>query len=100
MYTAGYYSADYIQRLFKKYHVQVTGAITGTGRKVSGSAEAKRKLEGLITAKYPETVHVDGEAVLRVFSKTREAEEYDLGGAGEGWSQRVMDVMETFPRHG
>ena len=64
VYTAGYYSADYIQRLFRKYGVHVTGAVTGTGRKTSGSAEEKKKMETLIAAKYPETVHIDGETVF------------------------------------
>ena len=87
VYTAGYYSVDYIQRLFTKYHVQVTSAVTGTGRKTSGSAEypvfchgssgssgsaeEKKKMETLIAAKYPETVHIDGETVLRIFSRTK-----------------------------
>ena len=98
VYSAGYYSADYIQRLFKKYHVHVTGAITGTGRKVSGDAEIKKELSALIAAKYPETVHVDNETVLRIFSRTKAVEEHDLPGA-ETWSQQVMDVMETFQSH-
>ena len=98
VYSAGYYSADYIQRLFKRYHVHVTGAITGTGRKVSGNAEVKKELTAMIAAKYPETVHVDSETVLRVFSRTKDVAEYRLEGT-EAWSQRVMDVMETFQSH-
>lgn len=100
VYTAGYYSVDYIQRLFKKYHVQVTGAVTGTGRKTSGSAEEKKKMETLIAAKYPETVHIDGETVLRIFSRTKQAEGYDLSQGPEAWSQQVMDILETFEHHG
>ena len=53
----------------------------------------------MIAAKYPETVHVDNEIVLRIFNRTKAVEEYALGGAGEGWSQRVMDAMETFQSH-
>ena len=98
VYSAGYYSADYIQRLFKRYHVHVTGAITGTGRKVSGNDEVKKELTAMIAAKYPETVHVDSETVLRVFSRTKDVAEYKLEGT-EAWSQRVMDVMETFQSH-
>ena len=100
VYTAGYYSADYIQRLFRKYGVHVTGAVTGTGRKIGENADTKRELEALITAKYPETVHLDDEAVLRIFSRTKEVEEYSLGDGTEAWSKRVIDVMEAFKRHG
>ena len=79
VYSAGYYSADYIQRLFRKYGVHVTGAVTGTGRKTGEGREIRRELEALITAKYPETVHIDDAAVLRIFSQTKQVEEYNLG---------------------
>ena len=100
VYSAGYYSADYIQRLFRKYGVHVTGAVTGTGRKVGDRGDAKRELEALITAKYPETVHIDDEAVLRIFSRTKQVEEYGLCQGPEAWSKRVIDVMEAFEHHG
>ena len=100
VYSAGYYSADYIQRLFRKYGVHVTGAVTGTGRKTGEGREIRRELEALITAKYPETVHIDDAAVLRIFSQTKQVEEYNLGEGTEAWSKRVIDVMEAFERHG
>jgi hypothetical protein len=100
VYTAGYYSADYIQRLFRKYGVHVTGAVTGTGRKTGDAGAVRKELEALITAKYPETVHIDDEVVLRIFSRTKQVEEYGLGQGPEAWSKRVIDVMETFEHHG
>ena len=99
VYSSGYYSADYIQRLFRKYRVHVAGAVTGIARKVSGNEETKRALEKMIIAKYPETVHIDRSTLLRVFSRTKETEEYDLAGPEETWSQRVMDAMEAFDSH-
>ena len=100
VYSAGYYSADYIQRLFRKYGVHVNGAVTGTGRKTGEDREIRRELEALITAKYLETVHIDDAAVLRIFSQTKQVEEYNLGEGTEAWSKRVIDVMETFKHHG
>ncbi|MBQ6359256.1 MAG: ParB N-terminal domain-containing protein [Clostridia bacterium] len=100
VYSAGYYSADYIQRLFRKYGVHVNGAVTGTGRKTGEDREIRRELEALITAKYPETVHIDDAAVLRIFSQTKQVEEYNLGEGTEAWSKRVIDAMEAFERHG
>ena len=100
VYSAGYYSADYIQRLFRKYGVHVNGVVTGTGRKTGENKETRRELEALITAKYPETVHIDDAAVLRIFSQTKQVEEYNLGEGTEAWSKRVIDVMETFKHHG
>ena len=100
VYSAGYYSADYIQRLFRKYGVHVNGAVTGTGRKTGEDREIRRELEALITAKYLETVHIDDAAVLRIFSQTKQVEEYNLGEGTEAWSKGVIDVMETFERHG
>ena len=100
VYSAGYYSADYIQRLFRKYGVHVNGVVTGTGRKTGENKETRRELEALITAKYPETVHIDNKSVLRIFSQTKAVEDYTLGDGTEAWSMRVLDVMKTFENHG
>ena len=94
VYTAGYYSADYIQRLFKKYHVHISGAVTGLGRKTADGAKVRKEMETLIGNKYPVTIHIDNDLLLRVSGKTKEADEYEIGGPPAEWSQRVMEIME------
>ena len=99
VYTAGYYSADYIQRLFKKYHVHISGAVTGLGRKTADGAKVRKEMETLIGNKYPVTIHIDNDLLLRVSGKTKEADEYEIGGPPAEWSQRVMEIMEKIDAH-
>lgn len=76
VYSAGYYSADYIQRLFKKHHAHICGAVTGTGRKTADNmSQTRKELEGLIANTYQRTVHIDNDAVhpLAVSSVRRPA---------------------------
>ena len=101
VYSAGYYSADYIRRLFQKHHVHISGAVTGTGRKTAdNTAEARKELESLIANTYQHTVHIDNDMLLRISSRTKEVEEHDITGAPEEWSRRVMEIMEKIEKHG
>ena len=101
VYSAGYYSADYIRRLFRKHHANVCGAVTGTGRKTAdNSAETRKELEALIANTYQHTVHIDNDMLLRVNSRTKEVEEHDITGAPEEWSRQVMEIMEKIEQHG
>ena len=101
VYSAGYYSADYIRRLFRKHHVHICGAVTGTGRRTAdNTAEARKELESLIANTYQHTVHVDNDMLLRVSGRTKEVEEHDITGAPEEWSRQVMEIMEKIEQHG
>ena len=99
VYTAGYYSADYIRRPFKKYHVHISGAVTGLGRKTADGAKVRKEMETLIGNKYPVTIHVDNDMLLRVSGATKEVGEYGIGGASAEWSQRVMEIIKKIERH-
>ena len=98
VYTAGYYSADYIRRLFKKYHVHISGAVTGLGRKTADGAKVRKEMETLIGNKYPITIHIDSDMLLRVSGRTKEADEYEIGGTPAEWSQRVMEIIKKIER--
>ena len=99
VYTAGYYSADYIRRLFQKYHVHISGAVTGLGRKTADGAKVRKEMETLIGNKYPVTIHVDNDMLLRVSAGTKEADEYGIGGTPAEWSQRVMEIIKKIEKH-
>ena len=98
VYTARYYSYDYISAYFRKYSVKVDGVITGTVRKTKAGAEAKKRTEQLFAAKYVETLHIDNDMVLRTFRDSREHEEYVLEDTGIGWSKAVMEVVKGFKK--
>ena len=101
VYSAGYYSFDYIQRLFRKHHAHICSAVTGTARKTADNNEAsKKELETMIANTYQHTVHIDNDMLLRISSRTREIEEHEITGAPEEWSRRVMEIMEKIEKHG
>ena len=94
VYTAKYYSYDYIRAYFKKYYVKLDGVITGTARKVKDKDEEKKKTEQLFKAKYVETIHVDNNSLVRSFRDSKEFEDYELSGNPESWSKEVMNVIK------
>ena len=101
VYSAGYYSFDYIQRLFRKHHAHICSAVTGTARKTAdNTAQNRKELEALIANTYQYTVHIDNDMLLRISSRTREIEEHEITGAPEEWSRRVMEIMEKIEKHG
>lgn len=99
VYTANYYSVDYIQRLFGKYHVHVLGVVTGTGRKTADNAAVRKELGTLIANQYQKTIHIDNDTVLCVTGETKEVSEYAIGGTRAEWSQQVIEIMEKIERH-
>lgn len=93
VYSAQYYSLDYLVYFFKHYHVKVTGIVTGTAKKTAGAALGKKATEKLLEARYETTLHIDNEMVLRTHRDSKEFEEYKLGGAPENWSREVIDAV-------
>lgn len=93
LYSSQYYSSDYIQNYFRKYHVRVTGVITAIGKRAKAAGDAGKSLEKLITNKYSATVHIDNDTVLLIDRETREFREFPLSGEDAAWSQEVMDAV-------
>ena len=93
LYSAQYYSTDYIQNLFRKYHVKVSGVMTAIGKRAKNAEKDGKSLEGMIMNKYRWTVHIDNDMVLQIFSGTKDFREFALGGEAAEWSQRIMDVI-------
>ena len=95
VYTAEYYSLEYIKRLFRKYHVQVTGVVTGAARKAGKGSAAG--LEKLVRGRYRSTLHIDSETVLLTRSTGGEFREFRLPGENV-WSAEVMDIVGRLKR--
>ena len=93
LYSSQYYSADYIQNYFRKYHVKVTGVITAIGKRAKAAGDAGKNLEKLITNKYSSTVHIDNDLVLQINRETKDFREFPLSGETADWSQEVMDAI-------
>ncbi|MBQ7614862.1 MAG: ParB-like nuclease domain-containing protein [Butyrivibrio sp.] len=94
VYTSKFYSIDYIRGYMKKYHVNVTGIITGTGRNVGFSESAKSNIDKKIAGKYKYTLHIDNDSVVRTNTQTKEFEDYEIKTEKKNWSQAIMDIVE------
>ncbi len=100
LYSARFYSADYIQRYFRHYNVSVAGVMTAVGKRAAGSGDAGKRLEKLIANKYRYTVHIDNDSVLQIVRGTKDFREFPLSGEGAAWSQAVMDAIGAIESDG
>lgn len=98
IYTARYYSLEYLQHYFKHYRVHVTGIVTGAERKGPAGSDTRKELEKLCNSKYKSTVHIDNEAVVRSFKGSQDFEEFRLNASPEAWSRNVMDAFEKMEK--
>ena len=100
VYSAGYYSMDYIRHYFKAWNVRLAGILTGTGRKIARDAKTDREMKKLIDTKYTCTLHIDKDLVLQTFSGSRACDEYPLSGSPDSWVREVADAIEKMAKKG
>ena len=94
LYTAEYYSTEYIRELFKRYSVKVDGIITGTGRKVKDKEDVSKMARKLLESHYNETITIDSNEVLRTVRDHKDFEEYPIKADPDQWSNAVMVILE------
>ena len=95
IYTARYYSADYLKFCLRHYHAPVTGIVTGTARKGPPGSDTMKELEKRMNAKYDKTVHIDNESVIVTTHGSRDFEEYRLSGSAASWSREALDILTS-----
>ncbi len=95
VYTSEFYSPEHIKSLFKKYHVNITGVITGTARSARLASSSRRNIEKMMKAKYDHTVNVYDDMVLLVHSSDYDFEEFDLDLSRSEWSQEVKTAVKS-----
>ena len=99
VYSARFYSIEYIRGCFRRYGVQVDGIVTGAGRRLSKLRnEIAKRTEKMITDQYGETLHIDSDIVLRTVRDTRTFEEYPVTAAPEAWSGAVKEIVRRLNR--
>ena len=101
LYTSSYYSMDYLQHLFRLYHVHVDGVITGTKRKVEDTAESRKaqeRVKEMFRNTYVETITIDRQMLLRTIRGQKEFENHDLSGTGAEWSGEVQSILERIEK--
>lgn len=94
VYTARYYSVDYLRLLFFHYHCPVTGFITGIGRKGPAGVDMKQQLESMFEEKYLSTLHIDQQLVIRTVTGTAGFSDWPLTHSDSRWSGEVMDIVQ------
>ena len=99
IYTARYYSLDYLRRYFRQYRIYVTGIVTGTGRKGPAGTDTLKELERILSEKYESSAHIGDKVVLRTFRDSKEFADYPLSGSPETWSREVLDVFDEMKKH-
>ncbi len=93
VYSAKFYSMDYIRNYLKKYHVDITGIVTGTSKKSDTNSETKKDIDRMIADKYRFTLHVDSNTVLKINNRTKDFEEFTIDKDNDNWSQGVMNIV-------
>ena len=100
VYTAGYYSLDYLRYCFKHYSIRVTGIVTGMARKAPSGTDTRKEMEALLNSKYKTAVHIDNDTVIRTDPASASFDEYRLSGDGSAWSREVMKIFEDWKKKG
>ena len=100
VYSAQYYSTDYIQKYFQKYHVRVDGIMTAIGKRGKSAGDTNKRIEKMITDKYTSTIHIDNDSVLQISSATRKYQDFALPGDFSEWSKHVMDAVDAIESGG
>ena len=93
LYSAGYYSQDYVERLLKHHHVKVTGVITGIARKDPAVSEAKEEVEQLFRKTYRQTIHLDQATMLCVDHTGRTFSEIPLD-ENKVWAAEIINLIK------
>ena len=94
VYSANFYSMDHIRNFLKRYHVDITGIVTGTSKKNRTDGKEKKEIDSLLARKYKETIHIDNETVLKIDNTTGEFTESAIESDKGGWSKSVLDIMD------
>ena len=94
VYTARYYSVDYLRYPFRHYHCPVAGIITGTARKGPSGSDMRQQLEDMFDEKYQTTLHIDNKMVLQTFAHSRTFRDYPLQNTDTRWSAEVMKIIQ------
>ena len=93
VYSAQYYSLEYIRSYFRHYRIPVTGIVTGMARKGPNGGDVKTQFENMLASRYNSTLHIDTHSVLRTYKSSREYEVYTLRNSRDGWAAEIMDTV-------
>ena len=85
VFSANYYSIDYVRALFRHYHVELDGIFSAAGK--------MRSLEERIRNAYEITLNFDQTSVYQTRRGSKELRQADLEYSEGEWSQACMDAV-------
>lgn len=94
VYTAKYYSMEYLRGYLKRYSVKVDGIVTGAGHKTGRRDAEKKRTDAMLAEQYAETLHIDSNLVLRTRRGVKGFEEYPVEAEPADWSRAVMEIVK------
>ena len=94
VYTRGLYSVDYLEMLFKQYHIRVNGIVSEArnANKIAAALEKGAAKTGK-TKDYAITLHADRDSVLYTNSKTKDFEHVTFEASDDNWGTEVLKVV-------
>ena len=95
IYTSGFASTDYITQLFRHYHIDVDGIINGTTRLKADDNNKMKQAKSLLQEKYPVTLHIDVDSILRTRSGSKEFEQFEIESKDERWANNVITIVRS-----
>lgn len=98
VYSAKYFSVDYLQRYFRYYGARLDGIITGLVDHRPGIEEIRTTMDQLVRTKYPQTIHIDSKSVLCIDRVNKKFREYELSGRAETWAGEIMDSIRKYEK--
>ena len=96
VYTAGYYSVEYIQGFFRSYKVKIAGVVNGSRRGKKGGKSELAGMRSAFAKKYRETLHIDLEHLTRICPAQDDFDYLTLEQAEENWSVKVLKAVRSF----
>lgn len=89
VFTSDFYSVDYIEALFTRYHVKVDGILTATG-KLKNVPDAKMKrIKEMVNRKYTRTLNLYNDMILVIDSNSSDYEQLEIKGTAQEWIKEV-----------
>ena len=95
VFTADYYSVDYIEGLLKKYHAAPDGIVTATGKVQNTTEDKKNRIKDIMKKKYIRTLTLYNDMLLVADSGSGDYNQIPLEGAEDNW---VMSVEKAVKR--
>ena len=97
VYTRGFRSTDYINKLIKGYNSKFDGIINGMGNRPYSATEGD--VMGMIEKKYVSSLHIELGSVLWVNSVSRDSKIFDIEDPDTNWSKKVIDIINDIEKN-